>query len=37
MSNFKMLIGGALVAGDSTMSVTNPATEEPVAADCPRA
>ena len=36
MSDYKMLINGALVAGDSTMEVINPATEEPVAT-CPRA
>ena len=36
MSDFKMLINGALVAGDSTMEVINPATEEPVAT-CARA
>ncbi len=36
MSDYKMLINGQLVAGDSTMEVINPATEESVAA-CPRA
>ncbi len=36
MSDYKLLINGELVAGDSTMPVVNPATEE-VLADCPRA
>ena len=36
MPDYKMLINGALVDGDSTMPVINPATEESVA-DCPRA
>ncbi|WP_293906278.1 aldehyde dehydrogenase family protein [Phenylobacterium sp.] len=36
MSDFKLLINGQMVAGDSTMSVLNPATEEPVGA-CSRA
>lgn len=36
MSDFKLLIGGNLVAGDQTMDVINPATEE-VLAKCPRA
>lgn len=36
MSDFKLLIGGKLVAGDDTMDVVNPATEE-VLAKCPRA
>ena len=36
MSDFKLLIGGKLVAGDQTMDVVNPATEE-VLAKCPRA
>lgn len=36
MSDYKLLINGELVAGDSTMPVINPATEELVA-DCPRA
>lgn len=36
MSDYKLLINGQLVAGDSTMTVTNPATEEPVA-QCARA
>src|SRR3990167_8025720 len=31
MSDYKMLINGRLVAGDATMSVINPETEEPVA------
>ena len=35
MSDYKLLIGGALVDGDSTMEVINPATEE-VLAVCPR-
>jgi acyl-CoA reductase-like NAD-dependent aldehyde dehydrogenase len=36
MSEYKLLIGGKLVAGASTMDVINPATEE-VLAKCPRA
>ena len=36
MAEFKLLINGRLVAGDSTMDVINPATEEPVAT-CARA
>ncbi|MES1989363.1 MAG: aldehyde dehydrogenase family protein [Pseudomonadota bacterium] len=36
MSDYKLLIGGKLVAGDQTMDVINPATEE-VLAKCPRA
>lgn len=36
MSEYKLLINGELVAGDQTMPVVNPATEE-VLADCPRA
>jgi len=36
MSDYKLLINGRLVAGDTTMSVINPATEAPVAA-CARA
>jgi acyl-CoA reductase-like NAD-dependent aldehyde dehydrogenase len=36
MSDFKLLINGQLVAGDATMPVINPATEEPVAT-CARA
>lgn len=36
MSDYKLLIGGRLVAGASASPVLNPATEEPVA-DCPRA
>lgn len=35
MSDYKLLIGGELVAGDATMNVINPATEE-VLAVCPR-
>lgn len=35
MSDYKLLIGGKLVDGDSTMDVINPATEE-VLAVCPR-
>lgn len=31
MSEYRMLIGGALVAGDATMDVINPATGEPFA------
>ncbi len=34
--NYKLLIGGKLVDGDSTMDVVNPATEE-VLTKCPRA
>ncbi|MBL6691520.1 MAG: aldehyde dehydrogenase family protein [Pseudomonadales bacterium] len=36
MSDYKLLINGELVEGDSTMPVVNPATEE-VISDCPRA
>lgn len=36
MNDFRMLIGGSLVAGDAMMEVINPATEE-VLALCPRA
>mgnify|MGYP003386742972 CR=1 FL=1 len=36
MAEFKLLINGSMVAGDSTMQVVNPATEEPVAT-CARA
>ena len=36
MSEFKLLIGGELEAGDAVMDVINPATEAPVA-QCPRA
>lgn len=36
MTEFKLLIGGRLVAGDQTMEVVNPATEE-VLAKAPRA
>jgi len=36
MSDYKLLINGALVDGDATMTVLNPATEEPVAT-CARA
>jgi len=36
MSEFRMLIGGRLVEGATTMDVVNPATEEVIAA-CPRA
>lgn len=36
MSEFKLMIDGALVDGDSTMEVINPATEQPVA-NCARA
>ena len=36
MSDYKLLIGGKLVAGDQTMDVINPATEE-VLAKAPRA
>jgi acyl-CoA reductase-like NAD-dependent aldehyde dehydrogenase len=35
MSEYRLLIGGKLVDGDSTMEVINPATEE-VLAVCPR-
>ena len=35
MSDYKLLIGGKLVAGDATMEVINPATED-VLAICPR-
>jgi acyl-CoA reductase-like NAD-dependent aldehyde dehydrogenase len=35
MSDYKLLINGELVAGDATMTVINPATEE-VLAECPR-
>ncbi|PWC37690.1 aldehyde dehydrogenase family protein [Azospirillum sp. TSO35-2] len=35
MSDYKLLIGGRLVAGDTTMPVVNPATEAVIAA-CPR-
>ncbi|HMT44205.1 MAG TPA: aldehyde dehydrogenase family protein, partial [Chakrabartia sp.] len=35
MSDYKLLIGGQLVAGDATMDVINPATED-VLAVCPR-
>lgn len=35
MTDFKLLIGGALVPGDAVMEVVNPATEE-VLALCPR-
>lgn len=35
MSDYKLLIGGNLVAGDLVMDVINPATEE-VLAVCPR-
>ena len=34
--DFRLLIGGQLVAGSTSTSVINPATEEPVA-ECPRA
>jgi acyl-CoA reductase-like NAD-dependent aldehyde dehydrogenase len=37
MSSFKFLIDGKLVDGDQTMTVINPATEEPVTTACPRA
>lgn len=37
MSDFKLLINGALVAGDAVMTVINPATENPVTTACPRA
>ena len=36
MEQFKMLINGQMVAGDTTMPVINPATEESIT-DCPRA
>ncbi|CCE02377.1 aldehyde dehydrogenase family protein [Bradyrhizobium sp. STM 3809] len=36
MSDYHLLIGGALVPGDATMPVVNPATED-VLAQCPRA
>ncbi|MEO6185704.1 MAG: aldehyde dehydrogenase family protein, partial [Steroidobacteraceae bacterium] len=36
VGDFRLLIGGKLVAGASTFDVINPATEEVVAA-CPRA
>lgn len=36
MSEYKLLINGALVDGDATLDVVNPATEEPVAT-CARA
>lgn len=36
MKPFQLLINGALVDGDSTMPIVNPATEE-VLAECPRA
>ncbi|MCY1315131.1 Phenylacetaldehyde dehydrogenase [compost metagenome] len=36
MSDYKLLINGKLVAGDATMEVINPATEQVLAA-CPRA
>ena len=36
MSDYKLLIDGELVAGDNTMPVVNPATEE-VICECPRA
>ena len=36
MSEYQLLINGQMVAGDATMSVLNPATEEPVAT-CARA
>jgi acyl-CoA reductase-like NAD-dependent aldehyde dehydrogenase len=35
MAEYRLLIGGKLVAGDATMDVINPATEE-VLATCPR-
>ena len=35
MSDYKLLIGGKLVAGDATMEVINPANEA-VLAVCPR-
>ena len=36
MGDYKLLINGELTAGDTTMPVVNPATEEALA-DCPRA
>jgi hypothetical protein len=36
MERFSLLIDGEMVAGDQTMKVINPATEEAFA-DCPRA
>src|SRR6478672_10583142 len=36
MSDYQLLIDGKMVAGDQTMPVLNPATEE-VLAQCPRA
>ena len=36
MADYRLLIGGKLVAGDATMDVINPATEQ-VLATCPRA
>lgn len=36
MTHYRLLIGGKLVEGDSTMAVVNPATEE-VLAQAPRA
>ena len=36
MGDYKLLIKGELVSGDTTMSVINPATEEAIV-DCPRA
>ena len=36
MTEYKLLINGNMVAGDQTMEVVNPATEEKLA-DCPRA
>jgi acyl-CoA reductase-like NAD-dependent aldehyde dehydrogenase len=36
MERFNLLIDGRMVAGDQTMPVINPATEEAFA-DCPRA
>jgi acyl-CoA reductase-like NAD-dependent aldehyde dehydrogenase len=35
MTEYKLLINGKLVAGDNTMTIVNPATEQPVA-ECPR-
>lgn len=37
MLEYKLLIDGRLVAGATTMSVINPATETPLVVDCPRA
>jgi len=37
MSSFKFLIGGKLVDGDQQMAVINPATEQPIVTDAPRA